>query len=98
MRKQIAAANWKMNLTLSEGEKKLDDILAKIHELKEDRQVIFAVPSPYLQMAEKKLHNKKKYFCCCTKFLQQKVRCIHRRNFCGNAAVTQCKICCCRAQ
>jgi triosephosphate isomerase (TIM) len=62
MRKQIAAANWKMNLTLSEGEKKLDDILAKTHELKEYQQVIFAVPSPYLQMAEKKLHNKKNLF------------------------------------
>ena len=28
MRKQIAAANWKMNLTFQQGEKLLDDILA----------------------------------------------------------------------
>jgi triosephosphate isomerase len=62
MRKQIAAANWKMNLTISQGEKLLDDILAKPHELKENQQAIFAVPSPYLQMAEKKLHNKKNVF------------------------------------
>ncbi len=27
MRKQIAAANWKMNLTYQDGEKLLDDIL-----------------------------------------------------------------------
>ena len=27
MRKQIAAANWKMNLTYQNGEKLLDDIL-----------------------------------------------------------------------
>ena len=27
MRKQIAAANWKMNLTFQQGEKLLDEIL-----------------------------------------------------------------------
>ncbi len=58
MRKQIAAANWKMNLTLSQGEKLIDEILAKPHELKENQQVVFAVPSPYLQMAQQKLNKK----------------------------------------
>ena len=33
MRKQIAAANWKMNLTLTEGEALLDAISAKPHTL-----------------------------------------------------------------
>ena len=48
MRKQIAAANWKMNLSLDEGNKLLDDILSGTYSLHEQRQVIFAVPYPYL--------------------------------------------------
>ena len=48
MRKQIAAANWKMNLTLEEGEKLMNEILdAKIF-LEPQQQAIFAVPFPYL--------------------------------------------------
>lgn len=48
MRRQIAAANWKMNLTLDEGNLLLDDILREAYSLHENRQVIFAVPYPYL--------------------------------------------------
>lgn len=51
MRKQIAAANWKMNLTLQQGEELLKGILANAKTLNENQQVIFAVPSPYLQAA-----------------------------------------------
>lgn len=52
MRKQIAAANWKMNLTYQQAEKLLDDVLSEKLELGYDnRQVIFAVPFPYLIMA-----------------------------------------------
>lgn len=51
MRKQIAAANWKMNLTYQQGEKLLDDILQEKIELDFHQQVIFAVPFPYLIMA-----------------------------------------------
>ena len=51
MRKQIAAANWKMNLTFQQGEKLLDDILGANIVLKEHQQAIFAVPYPYLLMA-----------------------------------------------
>ena len=48
MRKQIAAANWKMNLTLQKGEKLMNEILdAKIF-LEPQQQAIFAVPFPYL--------------------------------------------------
>ncbi|MDB5252505.1 MAG: triose-phosphate isomerase, partial [Flaviaesturariibacter sp.] len=51
MRKQIAAANWKMNLTYQQAEKLLDEILGeKIHP-GPDAEVIFAVPFPYLIMA-----------------------------------------------
>ena len=51
MRKQIAAANWKMNMTYQQGEKLLDDILQEKIDLDFDQQVIFAVPFPYLIMA-----------------------------------------------
>jgi triosephosphate isomerase (TIM) len=48
MRKQIAAANWKMNLTYQQGEKLLNDILQAQIQLHDHQQVIFAVPFPYL--------------------------------------------------
>lgn len=48
MRKQIAAANWKMNLSLEEGNHLLDDIIRGSYSLHENRQVVFAVPFPYL--------------------------------------------------
>jgi triosephosphate isomerase len=48
MRKQIAAANWKMNLSLAEGSSLLDGILKNPFHLNEDRIVVFAVPFPYL--------------------------------------------------
>src|SRR5688572_10830151 len=51
MRKQIAAANWKMNLTYQQAEKLLDEILSAGIELEPHQQVIFAVPFPYLIMA-----------------------------------------------
>jgi triosephosphate isomerase (TIM) len=51
MRKQIAAANWKMNLTYQQGEKLLDDILGAEIELQQHQFAIFAVPYPYLLMA-----------------------------------------------
>lgn len=62
MRNQIAAANWKMNLSISQAEKLMDDILANPHSLTDYQQVIFAVPFPYLQMAQRKISNKKNVF------------------------------------
>ncbi|MEO8711732.1 MAG: triose-phosphate isomerase [Parafilimonas sp.] len=58
MRKQIAAANWKMNLTIDKAEALLNDILSAQINLSEDQQAIFAVPSPYLQMAQQKINTK----------------------------------------
>ena len=55
MRKQIAAANWKMNLTLTEGEALLDAISAKPHSLAPNQEAIFAVPFPYISMAQAKV-------------------------------------------
>jgi triosephosphate isomerase len=62
MRKQIAAANWKMNLTLQQGEKLLDEISAKTKPAKDNHQVVFAVPFPYLAMAQQKIAGKPNVF------------------------------------
>lgn len=51
MRKQIAAANWKMNLTYQQGEKLLNEILSAKIVLAPQQQAIFAVPFPYLIMS-----------------------------------------------
>ncbi len=59
MRKQIAAANWKMNLTLTEGKQLIDDLMALPHSLNEHQYALFAVPFPYLSMAMEKLGDKK---------------------------------------
>jgi triosephosphate isomerase len=48
MRKKIAAANWKMNLTLEEGNKLVDEILSKNIALPQHHEVIFGIPFPYL--------------------------------------------------
>lgn len=62
MRKQIAAANWKMNLTLQQGEQLLDAIIAKPHSLSAGQQAVFAVPFPYLAMAQQKVAGKNNVF------------------------------------
>ena len=59
MRTQIAAANWKMNLTLQQGEVLLNDVLSKIQEPKAHQRVVFAVPAPYLQAAANIVKSKK---------------------------------------
>jgi triosephosphate isomerase len=61
MRKKIAAANWKMNLRLEQGEKLLDDILQKNISLSPHQFAIFAVPFPYLSMAQGKISGKINY-------------------------------------
>jgi len=62
MRKQIAAANWKMNLTYQQGEELLDAILKENITLTDHQQAVFAVPFPYLVMAHHKLAGRKHYF------------------------------------
>lgn len=62
MRKQIAAANWKMNLTFQQGEKLLDDILEANIVLASHQQTIFAVPYPYLLMTRSEVDNAKNYY------------------------------------
>jgi triosephosphate isomerase len=62
MRKQIAAANWKMNCTYQQGEELLDGILGANIGLKEHQQVVFAVPFPYLIMASSEVADEQNYY------------------------------------
>jgi triosephosphate isomerase len=62
MRKQIAAANWKMNLTYQEGEKLLNELIAESYNLTDDQKVVLAVPAPYLYMAQEKISGKQQMF------------------------------------
>lgn len=55
MRKQIAAANWKMNLTYQQAEKLLSEVLAARIAPTPNQMVIFAVPFPYLIMANSEI-------------------------------------------
>lgn len=61
MRKQIAAANWKMNCTFQQGEKLLDDILHADIKLGDNQLTIFAVPYPYLLMTRSEVEEEKNY-------------------------------------
>ena len=62
MRKQIAAANWKMNLSHHEAENLLDQILATEHHLSAHQAAIFAVPAIYIPLAIQKLNGKENVF------------------------------------
>jgi triosephosphate isomerase len=62
MRKQIAAANWKMNLSHHEAENLLDQILATEHHLSAHQAAIFAVPDIYIPLAIQRLNGKENVF------------------------------------
>lgn len=49
MRRKIAAANWKMNLTLGEGKTLVEGILERHPNLSDEREMILGVPMPYLK-------------------------------------------------
>ena len=61
MRKQIAAANWKMNLTLEQAGTLLSDLAEKDIHLSADQEVIIGVPFPYLCMAVEKFAKNERY-------------------------------------
>lgn len=58
MRYQIAAANWKMNLTWTEGEQLIDSIIQGDHHITAAQKVLLAVPFPYLVQTLDKLKGK----------------------------------------
>ncbi len=62
MRKQIAAANWKMNLTLQQAELLTEELLNTDHSLNENQLAIFGVPFPYLTTIKEKLRGKTNVF------------------------------------
>ncbi len=62
MRKQIAAANWKMNLTLEQGIKLVDELLAENIDLQDRQEVVFGIPFPYLISVKEKIKDRKNYF------------------------------------
>lgn len=62
MRQQIAAANWKMNLSFQEGESLLNEILSANITLAPHQLAIFAVPFPYLTMSKSLTDEEKNYF------------------------------------
>ena len=62
MRKQIAAANWKMNLSYQEGEKLLDEILEAGIQLAPHQYTLFAVPFPYLIMSKSEVANEANFY------------------------------------
>jgi triosephosphate isomerase len=57
MRKQIAAANWKMNCTLQQANDLIDGLIKENISISPDREVVVAVPFPYLMIAKEKLIN-----------------------------------------
>jgi len=73
MRKQIAAANWKMNLTFQQAEKLLDDVLGAKIQFKGYQQAIFAVPFPYLLLTRSELEEEKNYYVAAQ-------NCYHKKN------------------
>ena len=62
MRKQIAAANWKMNLSLAQADTLLNELVASSYSLDAHQQAIFAVPAIYIPLALSKLANKANVF------------------------------------
>ncbi len=62
MRTQIAAANWKMNLTLEQGKALVNEILQSSLTLDENHIAVFAVPFPYLISVKEQLAGKKNIF------------------------------------
>ena len=62
MRKQIAAANWKMNLSLAQAENLLNEIVASAPTLGAHQEAVFAVPAIYIPLALAKLSNKPNVF------------------------------------
>ena len=62
MRKQIAAANWKMNLSLAQAQELVNALLQTDHSLTENQLAVFAVPFPYLLTVKQMLDGKQNVF------------------------------------
>lgn len=58
MRKNIVAANWKMNLGITEGKELVNEILGKLPALDEHRQVVICPPFIHLSQTVAQLEGK----------------------------------------
>lgn len=61
MRKQVAAANWKMNGNYQQADTLLGEVMKANIRLAEHQQVVFAVPFPFLIMTNDKLGDSPNY-------------------------------------
>ena len=64
MRKQIAAANWKMNLTFEQADQLINELLNFSFQLNENQLVLLGVPFPYLMMAQHHLRHADRILVC----------------------------------
>ena len=62
MRKQIAAANWKMNGNAHQAETLLNDVMQPGIKLEDHQVVVFAVPFPYLQIAQQRINGTRNFY------------------------------------
>lgn len=62
MRKQIAAANWKMNLNLQQAEELIKALVASNISLGENQLALFGVPFPYILPVKQLLNGKQNLF------------------------------------
>ncbi len=62
MRKQIAAANWKMNLTMQQAEQLTDELLISGYSLNENQLAVLGVPFPYLVNVQQKLNGRQNIY------------------------------------
>lgn len=62
MRKQIAAANWKMNLTKDTATQLLDEILRQDLHLHSGQEVVFAVPFPFIPLTAQKIKDQNGFY------------------------------------
>ena len=62
MRKQIAAANWKMNLNAKSAEELVDSLIKNSPEVKDNHLVILGVPSIFIEDVKRKVEGYDKYF------------------------------------
>lgn len=58
MRKQIAAANWKMNLTLTQVNELVASLLQQDTNVCDNKLAVLGVPFPYLMLVKDKLKDK----------------------------------------
>lgn len=64
MRKQIVAANWKMNLTIQEANRLTDEIFSTAFSLNNNQMVLLGVPFPYLIPIQQKCASQKQVQVC----------------------------------